>query len=89
MNASSRMTAATADPPPLSRRALRKGQPSRRNFRLHVLGGGGLLMALQFGNPRLVLPWISHDLAVAYILIALLVPLFQVGLVVSQLMRRP
>jgi hypothetical protein len=74
MNASSRMTAATADPPPLSRRALRKGQPSRRNFRLHVLNGGGLLMALQFGNPRLVLPWISHHLAVAYILIALLRP---------------
>lgn len=72
-----------------SRRARRRRQPSRQNFWLHLLGGGGLLMAMQFGNPRLVLPWISQNLGVAYILIAMLVPLFQGGLVLSQLTAAP
>jgi MFS family permease len=75
--------------PPLSRRALRMRQPSRRNYWLHVLGGGGLIMALQFGNPRLVLPWISHHLSVAYILVALLLPLVQFGSVAAQLLIAP
>jgi hypothetical protein len=72
--------------PPRSRRAIRMRQPSRRNYWLHVLGGGALIMALQFGNPRLVLPWISHHLSVAYILVALVLPLYQVGSVAAQLL---
>jgi MFS family permease len=72
-----------------ARRARRRRQPSRQNYWLHILGGGGLLMAMQFGNPRLVLPWISQHLGVAYILVALLVPLFQAGLVISQLTAAP
>jgi len=72
-----------------ARRALRRRQASRQNYWLHVMGGSALLMALQFGNPRLVLPWISHHLGVAYILVALLVPLFQAGLVISQLTAGP
>ncbi|MEM7021672.1 MAG: MFS transporter [Pseudomonadota bacterium] len=64
-------------------------QPSRWNFWIQVLGGGGLLMALQFGNPRMVLPWISHHLGVAYILVVMLVPLYQAGLVFSQLTAAP
>jgi MFS family permease len=73
----------------LSRGARRRQQPSRRNFWLHILGGGGLLMAIQFGNPQLVLPWISHHLGVAYILVALLVPMFQAGMVVAELTIAP
>jgi MFS family permease len=57
----------------------------RRNITLHVLGGGGLVMALQFGNPEVLLPWIGHHLGVAYVLIALLVPLVESGYVISQL----
>jgi len=57
----------------------------RRNLTLHVLGGGGLVMALQFGNPEILLPWIGHHLGVAYVLIALLLPLVESGYVISQL----
>ena len=93
MEASTKATAAPAEAPPraapLSRRALRMLQPSRRNYWLHVLGGGSLIMALQFGNPRLVLPWISQHLAVAYILVALLLPLVQFGSVAAQLLITP
>ena len=60
-------------------------QTSRRNFWLQILGGTSFIIALQFGNPRLVLPWISQHLGVAYIFVALMVPLFQSGLVISQL----
>ena len=81
--------APAALPARTSRRARRRRQPSRQNYWLHILGGGGLLMAMQFGNPRLVLPWISQHLGVAYILVALLVPLFQAGLVISQLLAAP
>ena len=72
-----------------SRRALRMRQPSRRNFWLNLAGGSGLVMAWEFGNPQLVLPWISHHLPAAYILVALLVPLYQCGLVASQLLVAP
>ncbi|MEM7021675.1 MAG: hypothetical protein AAF637_03690 [Pseudomonadota bacterium] len=64
-------------------------QPSRRNFWLNLAGGSGLVMAWEFGNPQLVLPWISHHLPAAYILVALLVPLYQGGLVASQLLVAP
>lgn len=72
-----------------SRRALRMKQPSRWNYWLHVLGGGGLIMATQFGNARLVLPWISQHLGVPYILVALLLPLYQFGTVAAQLLIAP
>jgi MFS family permease len=84
-----RRTRAAAGRKWTSRGARRRRQPSRQNYWLHILGGSGLLMALQFGNPRLVLPWISQHLGVAYILVALLVPLFQAGLVISQLTAAP
>jgi MFS family permease len=98
MDADARATRSTAETPAaplaaprprLSRLALRMRQPSRRNYWLHVLGGGGWIMALQFGNPRLVLPWISHHLTVAYFLVALLLPLVQLGSVAAQLLITP
>ena len=57
----------------------------RRNYALHLLGGGVLFVALQFGSMRLVIPWIDGHLGVAYILVALVVPLVQFGLIVAQL----
>jgi MFS family permease len=73
----------------MARRSLQPSHPVRWNFTLHILGGGALIMALQYGNVRLVLPWISQHMAVPYILIALLMPLYEFGLVVSQLLIAP
>jgi MFS family permease len=83
--------AATESAPPArpSRRALRMKQSSRWNYWLHVLGGGGFIMAMQYGNVRLVLPWISQHLAVPYILVALLLPFYQFGSVAAQLLIAP
>jgi MFS family permease len=61
----------------------------RRNYALHLLGGGFLFVALQFGNMRLVVPWIDTQLGVAYLLVALIVPVLQVGLVLAQLGGAP
>jgi MFS family permease len=57
----------------------------RWNYALHLLGGGFLFVALQFGNTRLVVPWIAHHLGVAYFVVALLVPALQLGLIGAQL----
>ena len=57
----------------------------RWNYALHLLGGGFLFIALQFGNTRLVVPWIAHHLGVAYFVVALLVPALQLGLIGAQL----
>lgn len=61
----------------------------RRNYVLHLLGGGALFIALQFGNTRLVIPWIDAHLGVAYILVALVVPVLQFGLIIAQLGGAP
>lgn len=42
-------------------------------------------MALQFGSPEVVLPWVGHHLGVAYVVVAMLVPLVEAGYVTSQL----
>ena len=57
----------------------------RRNLTLQVLGVGGVNMALQFGSPEVVLPWVGHHLGVAYIVVAMLVPLVNAGYITSQL----
>src|SRR3954451_986474 len=57
----------------------------RWNYALHLLGGGFLFIALQFGNTRLVVPWVGHHLGVAYFIVALIVPALQVGLICAQL----
>ncbi len=62
-----------------------EGPGQRRNYALHLLGGGALFIALQFGSMRLVVPWIDGHLGVPYILVALVVPLVQFGLIVAQL----
>jgi hypothetical protein len=66
---------------PAPRRAVSRVEPERaaqgRNYALHLLGGGALFVALQFGSMRLVIPWIDGHLGVPYILVALVVPLIQ------------
>lgn len=57
----------------------------RRNYALHLLGGGALFVALQFGSMRLVIAWIDGHLGGPYFLVALVVPLLQFGLIVAQL----
>ena len=61
----------------------------RRNYALHLLGGGFLFIGLQFGNMRLVVPWIDTQLGVAYLLVALIVPVLQFSLIVAQLGGAP
>ena len=61
----------------------------RRNFVLHIIGGGAFIAAMQFGSARVVLPWISQHLAVPYILVALLLPIYQFGQVASQFLAAP
>ena len=61
----------------------------RRNYALHLVGGGFLFVGLQFGNMRLVVPWIDTQLGVAYFLVALIVPVLQLSLVVAQLGGAP
>lgn len=61
----------------------------QRNYVLHLLGGGALFIALQFGSVRLVIPWIDGHLGVAYILVASVVPVVQFGLIVAQLGGAP
>ena len=74
---------------PAPTRAVSHMEPERaaqrRNYALHLLGGGALFVALQFGSMRLVIPWIDGHLGVPYILVALVVPLVQFGLIVAQL----
>ncbi len=60
-----------------------------RNYRLMLIGGGVYMMALQFGNPQVVLPWIVSNLGVAPIFTALIVPVVLVGLVFGQLFLGP
>lgn len=60
-----------------------------RNNWLYMGGGGVFLVALQFGNPQLVLPWMSSERGVSPVLIALFVPAVQVGQVFSLLMLGP
>ena len=57
----------------------------RRNYALHLLGGGFLFIGLQFGNMRLVVPWIDTQLGTPYFLVALIVPVLQFGLIGAQL----
>ena len=57
-----------------------------RNNWLYMGAGGIFLVALQFGNPQLVLPWMSSERGVSPVLIALFVPAVQVGQVFSLLM---
>ena len=73
--------------PALTKAVLRldEGLDQRRNYALHLLGGGALFVALQFGSMRLVIPWIDGHLGVPYFLVALVVPLVQFGLIVAQL----
>ena len=61
----------------------------RRNYTLHLLGGGFLFVGLQFGNMRLVVPWIDTQLGVAYLLVALIVPVLQFSLILAQLGGAP
>ncbi len=61
----------------------------RRNYALHLLGGGFLFIGLEFGNMRLVVPWIDTQLGVAYFLVALIVPVLQFGLIAAQLGAAP
>ncbi|MEM7021674.1 MAG: MFS transporter [Pseudomonadota bacterium] len=67
----------------------RRHQPVRRNFWLQVLGGGGAFIAWRYSSPQLVLPWIGHHLSLAYILIALIFPLFEFGVVIAKLLITP
>jgi MFS family permease len=59
------------------------------NFRLLLLSGGGYFMALQAGNPNFVLPWISTHLGATAILVVLIVPMVQIGRVVTELLLGP
>ncbi len=61
----------------------------RRNYALHLVGGGFLFVALQFGNMRLVIPWIDTQRGVAYFLVALILPILQFGLIAAQLGSAP
>jgi|GEM_PF-2688975 len=47
------------------------------------------MTALQFGNPQMVVPWIATDAGVPPVLIAMIVPVVQVGLVVGPLFLGP
>ncbi len=64
---------------------MKQRADQRRNYALHLLGGGFLFIALQFGNTRLVVPWIANHLGVAYFVVALVVPALQLGLISAQL----
>ncbi len=61
----------------------------RRNYALHLAGGGFLFVALQFGSTRLVVPWIGVHLGVAYVLVAAILPAVQLGLITGQLGSAP
>lgn len=61
----------------------------RRNYALHLIGGGFLFVALQFGSTRLVVPWIGVHLGVAYVLVAAILPAVQLGLISGQLGSAP
>lgn len=65
--------------------ARRTRSTYRRNLTLQVLGVGGSNVALQFGSPEVVLPWVGHHLGVAYVAVAMLVPLVETGYVTAQL----
>ncbi|MEZ5905923.1 MAG: hypothetical protein R3C69_12785, partial [Geminicoccaceae bacterium] len=66
-----------------------RGANDRRNYALHVIGGGFLFVALQFGSTRLVIPWIGVHLGVAYVLVAAILPAVQLGLIAGQLGSAP
>lgn len=65
------------------------GPGERRNYALHLVGGGFLFVALQFGSTRLVVPWIGVHLGVAYVLVAAILPAVQLGLIAGQLGSAP
>jgi len=60
-----------------------------RNYACHLTGGGFLFIALQFGNTRLVVPWIGTQLGVDYLLVAAILPALQAGLICGQLGSAP
>ncbi len=66
-----------------------RASSERRNYALHLVGGGFLFVALQFGSTRLVVPWIGVHLGVAYVLVAAIVPAVQLGLIAGQLGSAP
>jgi MFS family permease len=61
----------------------------RRNYALQLIAGGFLFIAIQFGNTRLVVPWIGAHLGVAYLLVAAILPVLQLGQIVGQLGSAP
>lgn len=62
---------------------------ARRNYLGHLIGGGFLFVALQFGSTRMVVPWIGVHLGVAYFLVAALLPVTQFGQISGQLGSAP
>jgi MFS family permease len=85
---------APRDPAPrparrMSRRALRRRQPSRRNYWLHVLGGGSLIMALQFWQTPVSSCPGSATIWRSPISWSLVLPLYQAGAVAAQLLVTP
>lgn len=65
------------------------GPDDRRNYVAHLIGGGFLFIALQFGSTRLVVPWIGVHLGVAYLFVAAILPVTQFGVVSGQLGGAP
>ncbi len=61
----------------------------KRNFWLQLLGGNAYVVALLLGNVRVILVWVATHLGFAFFLIALLVPLLQVGVIASQFLIAP
>lgn len=61
----------------------------RSNYGAHLIGGGFLFIALQFGDTRLVLPWIAAHLDVGYIFAAAVLPALQLGLIGGQMGSAP
>jgi MFS family permease len=73
----------------MHRRPARRRRPVRQNFALNVVGGAAVIMALEYGSVRLVVPWIGQHLQVPYILVALILPLHEFCMVTSQLLLAP
>ena len=65
------------------------GADDRGNYVAHLIGGGFLFIALQFGSTRLVVPWIGVHLGVAYFFVAAILPVTQFGVVSGQLGSAP
>jgi peptidoglycan/LPS O-acetylase OafA/YrhL len=65
------------------------GPDDRGNYVAHLIGGGFLFIALQFGSTRLVVPWIGVHLGVAYFFVAAILPVTQFGVISGQLGSAP